>query len=175
MTAQEIKSMIDHYGLVRHDDKLRITRNQDEAKANLETIKSAKQAIFSYLDEEASRAAEAQLKKKATFEAIPGVVAITKAREEWAEYRRAFNAEMETEDPILPSAPKSDLTALESRYPDAVFALKVKHQALNSENYEISSIASKAYDALCGGRDVAEVKEEYDQAHNDFVARHLWD
>ena len=47
MTAQEIKSMIDHYGLVRHYDKLRITRNQDEAKANLETIKSAKQAIFS--------------------------------------------------------------------------------------------------------------------------------
>ena len=174
MTKQEIQMMVEHYGLMKVGDKLRITQNKDEARDNLGTIKTAKAEIMAYLEAEAERKLEEMERKNRTFYAIPGVRALDDARIEWAEWHRKFNEAMDRGDPQIPSKPASDIEALEKNVL-AVWALQTKWEALHSTNYEISAIGQRAYEALRNGEDPEKVKAEYDAEKAAFVERHQWD
>lgn len=174
MKSQEIKAMVEHYGLMRIGDKLRITQNKDEAMGNLDAIKAAKAEIMAYLEAEAERKLAEMERKNRTFYAIPGVRALDDARIEWAEWHRKFNEAMDRGDPQIPSKPASDIKALEKNAL-AVWALQAKWEALHSTNYEISAIGQRAYEALRNGEDPETVKAAYDAEKAAFVERHQWD
>lgn len=174
MTNQEIKAMIERYGMTRAGDKIQMLRNLDEAKMNLEAIKAAKPEILAYWDAEAERLAAERHRKNEIFYAIPGVRELSDARKEWAEWNRAFNEAMDRGDGFIPSKPKSDIEALEKN-DLAVWALQTKREALNSANYEIRAIGERAYEALRNGEDPETVKAAYDAEKAAFVERHQWD
>lgn len=170
MNTQEIKEMIARYGMTRNGDKIRMSKNLDEAQKNIKAIQAAKPEIMAYWDQMA--AAEAQ--KDANFYSIPGVRELADARAEWSKWNREFNAAMDREDGIIPPSPLSDIQILEENQM-AVWALRVKREALHGENYEISRIAKSAYDALRDGKELEAVKAEYDDAMKAFAERHQGD
>lgn len=174
MTKQEIETMIERYGMTRANDKIRMSKNLDEANKNLAAIKAAKQEILAYWDAEAEQRIAEQRKKDETFYSIPGVRELSEARNEWGKYYREFNEVMERGDCIFPAKPESDIEALEKNTL-AVWALKTKKEALYGTNYEISAIGKRAYDALRNGEDPEMVKAAYDAEKDAFVERHMWD
>ena len=174
MTVQEMQSMIEHYGLIKVDDKLRITKNNAEATINIDAIKAAKPEIIAYLEAEVERMAAESARKDETFYSIPGVRELSEARREWAKWHQEFNAAMDRGDPRIPATPEIDLEALEKNGM-AVWALNVKYEAQQSQNYEISAIGERAYEALRNGEDPEKVKAAYDAEKKAFVERHQWD
>ena len=170
MTKQEIREMIEHYGMIRNGDKIRMVKNVEESRRNIEAIKAAKPEIMAYWDAEEA----AQKRRRETFLNIPGVREIRDARAEWGKYLAEFNRAMDRGDCIFPAKPASDLEGLEKAHPDAVFALEV-YKKSTSANYEISDIAGRAYNALLDGEAVSEVRETYEAEMAAFVEKHQWD
>lgn len=165
-----ILEMIEHYGMVRNGDKIRMSKNLDEARKNIAAIQAAKPQILAYWDQ----LAEDENHKDAIFYSIPGVRELADARAEWSQWQRDFNAAMDREDGIVPRRPQSDIQSLEQNQL-AVWALRVKREALYSENYEISSIGKRAYEALRDGENPEAVKETYDAEMQAFAERHQFD
>ena len=174
MDVQEIKAMIEYYGMSRQGDKIRMSKNLDDANNNIETIKAAKPEIMAYWQAETERRVMEEKQKDETFYSIPGVRELAEAREEWGKWRREFSAAMERGDSIFSPAPQSDIQSLEKNEM-AVWALKVKREALYSENDEICSIGKRAYDALRNGASPEETKAAYDAEKDAFIERHMWD
>ena len=81
---------------------------------------------------------------------------------------------MERGDSIFSPAPQSDIQSLEKNEM-AVWALKVKREALYSEIDEICSIGKRANDALRNGASPEETKAAYDAEKDAFIERHMWD
>ena len=178
MNEQEIKNLIAKYNLVRRGDKVGTynTRGIDVEEFRRE-VGAHKDEIIAYFDAQEEAARQEAARKRLTFESIPGVQEVRKARNEWSMYLSEFNRVMDSGDSIFPAAPAVDqkaLEALEQANPDAVFALMVEKKS-RSENYEISVIAKRAYDALCNGGNVADVKARYDEEIHQFTMRHTWD
>lgn len=171
MTTQEIKTMIEYYGMSRAGDNIRITKHQDEMKKNLTQIKAAKPEIMAYWKAEDERRAQESRRKDETFYSIPGVRALSEARKEWSNYHSKFNYAME-HDIQLPTPPKSDIDALEKNEL-AVWALQVKKESL-STNYEISDYAGRAFQALRNGEDPKTVRAAYLEDQKAFLERHQW-
>lgn len=173
MTNSEIKMMIENYGLIKVDDKLRITKNKTEAQKNLSAIKAAKPEIMNYLDEEANRLANEQRQKDEVFYNIPGVRELSEARREWAAWHRELNKAMDCGNPMLPKKPESDIEALEKNV-IAAWALEVKREALESQDYKISAIGERAFNALRNGENPEAVKATYDAEKAAYVKRNQW-
>ena len=73
MDVQEIKAMIEYYGMSRQGDKIRMS---------IETIKAAKPEIMAYWQAETERRVMEEKQKDETFYSIPGVRELAEAREE---------------------------------------------------------------------------------------------
>ena len=145
--------------------------------ADRKIIVEVKPEILAYFAERRKKAEEEAKRREETFYSIPGCRELEKARKADDKWRYEFNRAMETEDCVLyPDYPFAAdyISNLESQYPDAVFALKVKDEKFSS-NYEISSYATKAVEALEAGQPVAEVRKQYDEDKKAFVERHMWD
>ena len=174
MTDQEIKGMIERYGMTKSGDKIRMSKNLDEARTNIEAIKAAKPEIMSFFEAEEAARRSAFERKEANFFSIPGVRELRDAREEWANYRAEFNRAMDRVDGRLPVKPSSDPDAIAVAYPGAVFALMVQYKSC-SANYQISAIAGRAYEALRNGGDLEQIKQTYEAEMDQFTLSHMWD
>lgn len=185
MTEEEIRKMVSLYDIKdNHDGRImvRLTKNMTEDEKN--QIKANKAEILAYLQKiEAEKAAKEEaekaeyLRKKAVFEAIPGVKEIRKAREDWEDYRYEFQKAFERGNgryPAPPAVDSKEIKKLEETHPAAVFALEMESQKHNA-NYELAAIAEKAYDALCNEENWEEVKKQYEKDKHEFVLRHVWD
>ena len=64
--------------------------------------------------------------------------------------------------------------ALESKYPDAVFALQILSDPFVKDR-EVGAIRMEAYAAILNGDVIADVRYKYDRQMDAYVARHNWD
>lgn len=175
----EIKALIEKYQLVKMGDKVGTynTKGVDKA-AFVREVAPRKAEILAYFEAEAKEKEMVRRKKEETFNAIPGVLQIKKARSQRAEWIREFNRAMESEaDAMRPvDAPNpQQLKELEDQFPMAVFALESEYRNYNTENFELHDIWSKTYNAICNGQDIAQVKAEHEKRIAEFTEKHLWD
>ncbi len=180
MTNEEIKALIDKYHLVRRGENKVGTYHTKGIDRDIfiQEVGAHKAEILAYFEAEEKAAVELREKRRKTFESIPGVAELRQARSQRAEWQREFNRMMETGDGVMRhvDAPTlEELTALESRYPMAVFALEAEYRARATENYQLSAIWNKTYDALCDGAAPDEVKSVHDAEMDRFVTEHIWD
>ena len=175
MTNTEIKAMIEHYDIVRVGDNIGIRKNIPEAKKNVDDIRAAKPHIVAYFKAEESRRADEARKKEETFNSIPGVRELLAAADERENYNYDFQRCMDEGNGRLPAKPKSSIKELKERYPDAAFAIQVMDEYQLGHNYELISIAKRAYEALRDGQAVAEVRTSYEKEKDEWLHRHAWD
>lgn len=169
----EIKALIEKYSLVQNGEKIGTykTKGIDKA-AFMREVAPRKAEIIAYFEAEKKAAAELRAKRKETFESIPGVAELRKARYQAAEWKREFNRMMETGSSKMRAvkAPTPDEVAdLESRYPMAVFALEAEYRAHATVNDQLYTIWNTTYSSLCDGKDPEMVKAD----HDTRIARHL--
>ena len=174
MTVEEIRQMIEYYGMSRAGDKIRMTKHLDETKKNIEAIKAAKPEIMAYWDAEYKAQQEEWKRRQERFLSIPGVREIMAAQRAWEDYHEEFNRAMDEGNGRVPASPDVSINELVAKFPDGAFAVKVYDETL-SHNYEISAYANRAYDALRDGKPVSEVREAYEKEKAAFVERHMWD
>ena len=175
MTNKEIERIVEFYGIQAVNGQLRIVRNMEELKANIDMIRAAKPEILAWFKARDDAAAAELKRREENFNAIPGVAEVTAARREWSAYKAAFDAVFDSGDGVYPTAPKVNLKAVEDAHPIAVWALEVKRRALYSQHYEISRAACEAYEALQNGANPDETKVIYDEEIKEIVERHMWD
>lgn len=179
METNKIKEIIDKYQLVRKGDKVGTYKTKGINKAEFaREVGENKSDILAYFDAQEKEEADRLAARYATFEAIPGVAELRKARTQRAEWQRAFNRMMETGSGKMEyvEAPSPDeLAELEHRNPIAVFALEAQWRANNTSNIELYGIWSDTYDALCDGLDPLGVKADHDKRMSKYTEAHLWD
>ena len=175
MTTTEIKALIEHYDMFRSGDRVGIRKNIPEFKKNVDAIKDAKPQILAYFKAEENRQAEEARKKEEAFNSIPGVRELLAAADEWEDYNIKFQRCMDEGNGRLPAKPKSSISELKKRYPDAAFAIQVRDEYQLGHNYELSAIAKRAYEALRDGKAPAEVRESYERETGEWLNRHAWD
>lgn len=64
--------------------------------------------------------------------------------------------------------------ALEQRYPDAAFALKIISNPFIPDR-ELGAIQMEAYSAILNGESISGVHYKYDRQMDAYVTRHNWD
>lgn len=74
----------------------------------------------------------------------------------------------------LLGAYEEERPALEKKYPDAAFALKISSN-LFFHDRELTNIHMKAYSSILKGDPIAEVHYRFDKEMNAYHARHNWD
>lgn len=179
MENDKIKAIIDKWHLERRGEMVGTSRTHGIDKAAfMREVGAYKTEILAYFKAQEKAAADLHAKQIATFEAIPGVSELRKARNQRAAWQREFDRMMETGSSKMPyvEAPSRDeLAALEARYPMAIFALDAEYRAAYTSNLELSSIWSETYDALCNGKDPEMVKADHDAKMDAYTDKHLWD
>ncbi|MEK1398564.1 hypothetical protein HCY90_00615 [Limosilactobacillus fermentum] len=107
-------------------------------------------------------------------EFIPGLKEIKKAKAEWNNWKKDFNASFESEDATpLPKRPDSDLNDLLKKYPQAKAYLQMEALS-NSADYELSSIGDVALEMVVDGDWEGAIKYDREK-EREFVNEHLWD
>ena len=74
---------------------------------------------------------------------------------------------------LLQASP-AEQADVETKYPDAVFAVVIASSLFN-HNRELSEITQKAYFSILNGENIASVRFAYDKATDDYWKRHMWD
>lgn len=74
----------------------------------------------------------------------------------------------------LLSAEGDERSTLESKYPDAAFALEIVSNLFFPES-ELAAIHMKAYSAILDGASIPEVRFRYEKEMEAYHQRHLWD
>lgn len=178
MESDKIKAIIDKWHLELRGEMIGTSRTKGIDKAAfMREVAPHKDEIKAYFKAQEKAASDLLANKIATFEAIPGVAELTKARSQRANWKREFNRMMETGSSKMAyvEAPTADdLAALEARYPMAVFALEAKYRAANTANLDLSSIWTETYDALCDGKAPEMVKADHDARMSKHSASNLW-
>lgn len=175
----EIKALIEKYHLIRKDGRIGTYHtdgiNREEFARE---VGAHKAQIIAYFDAQEMAAADLEAKREITFNAIPGVSELRKARAQRAEWKREFNRMMETGSskmrPIDAPTPE-EMSALEMRYPDAVFALEAEYRAHNTVKDQLYTIWNTTYDALRDGQDPETAKADHDARMAKYTAAHRWD
>lgn len=67
-----------------------------------------------------------------------------------------------------------DMEALESRYPDAAFALRTANNLFGGD-HEQNVIHQTAYSAILNGEPVPSVRFRFEKDIAQYVSRHMWD
>ena len=63
---------------------------------------------------------------------------------------------------------------VETKYPDAVFAIVIASSLFN-HNRELSEITQKAYFSILNGENIVSVRFAYNKATDDYWKKHMWD
>lgn len=179
ISKTEIKALIDKYGLIKIDDKIRACKSNRHNKEQIrDEVAPYKAEILKYLEEKDKARSEEWERKEQIFNSIPGVAEISEARLQFEEWKRRFDymvehgtGRMENVEHLTPA----QMDALEAKYPMAVFALEARWRAYNTSNYELHAIWQKTYEAICNGEDIEIVKAKHEEKEREFVNRHLWD
>ena len=74
----------------------------------------------------------------------------------------------------LMSANGDQRSALEQKYPDAAFALKIISHPFIADR-ELGAIQMEAYSAILNGESISGVHYKYDRQMDAYVTRHNWD
>ncbi len=179
MDTTAIKVLIDKYQLVQVGDKLRTYSRGVDARTFAAEVSPHKTEIIQYLEAERQAAKVKANAERTTFDAIPGVVEIREARYKVAKWNAALSRMMETGsgrmDASIDQVTPQQLAALEAQYPLAVFALDAERWAHNSDNLQMLTIWKDTYEALCAGKDPAEVKADHDARMSKFTGNVLFD
>ena len=64
--------------------------------------------------------------------------------------------------------------ALEKKYPEAVFALRIISNPFVKDR-EVGAIQMEAYAAILDGKAISDIRYKYDRQMDAYVARHNWD
>ena len=179
MTTSEIAEIIHKYDIYKCFGARKgqiVAYAKGITAADRKVIVDAKPEILAYFAERRKKAEEEAKRREETFYSIPGCRELEKARKADDKWRYEFNRAMETEDCVYPDYPFAAdyISNLESQYPDAVFALKVKNEQYSS-NYEISAYARAAVEALESGQSIDAVRKQYEADKDEFLERHMWD
>jgi len=169
MEKEEIKKMINRYEIKYQDDGSLVAYKRNLTEEEINLLKSTKAEVVKYFEDEKKATAE----RHERFESIPGLCEIRKAREELAAWHDEFNYCMDMGCGIIPAKPKTDIEALESQFPDAVFALKIERE-MQSMSYDVRSVASKAYNAITEGESIKSVKAQYDADSSARSREIIW-
>lgn len=116
-------------------------------------------------------------KTTSSIDSIPGVEELRKAYAAASKWKAAFNHMVESGDSWMPSIAHlsdSEMDELESKYPDAVFALEVEDKAVTTSNYQMSSAYNKALDGLKTGKAVADVRTTLTAELKSITERAMW-
>lgn len=177
MENNEIKAIIDKYNLVRIGDKVAAQRTKGvDRDTFIREVGPHKAEILAYFAAQEKVAADLLAKRKATFEAIPGVKELRAARQQYSAAHRNLSRIVESGDSVFPAwnAPTSaEVENMEKRYPMAVFALEVESKATYSLNYELAAIYKETYNALCDGQAPDAVKAAHDLRMHEFAMQHI--
>ena len=74
---------------------------------------------------------------------------------------------------LLQASP-AEKAEVETKYPDAVFAVVIASSLFN-HNRELSEITQKAYFSILNGENITSVRFAYDKATDEYWKRHMWD
>ena len=74
---------------------------------------------------------------------------------------------------LLQASP-AEKAEVETKYPDAVFAVIIASSLFN-HNRELSEITQKAYFSILNGENIASIRFAYEKAMDDYWKRHMWD
>ena len=74
---------------------------------------------------------------------------------------------------LLQASP-AEKAEVETKYPDAVFAVVIASSLFN-HNRKLSEITQKAYFSILNGENIASVRLAYDKATDEYWKRHMWD
>lgn len=179
MENSEIKALIDKYGLYLDFSGERVgsrkagTKNISREQF-VEECSPHKAEIIAYFKEEKKVKEELWARRKATFNAIPGVSEVRQAREERAKWLCELNYMIEEGNGRMPQfkAPtQEELSRLESRYPMACFALQAEDRAYTTVNAELSAIWKDTYNALCDGQ----AKEKAEMLESSGYTVTIWE
>lgn len=183
MDNKEIKALIDKYGLYVDWSGERVgarkagTKNISREQF-VEECSPHKAEIIAYFKAEQKASEELFARRKATFNAIPGVSEIRQVRKQRDDWMREFNRMIEDGNGRMPQfkvPTQEELSRLEARYPMACFALQAEDRAYTTVNAELSAIWKDTYNALCDGQDPDAVKEAHDKRMSEYTAAHIWD
>lgn len=178
MTNQEIQALVDKYHLVQRGEQIGTYDRSVTREMLVADVAPHKAEIIRFLAEQRAAEEELRRKRQETFDAIPGVRELRTAREQFAAWKNALNRMMDTGDCVMPQIvhpTQEQITALEAKYPLAVFALEAQWRAGVTENYKLGSIWCDTYSALQDGENPESVKAEHDRRMAAFVANSMWD
>ena len=74
---------------------------------------------------------------------------------------------------LLQASP-AEKAEVETKYPDAVFAIVIASSLFN-HNRELSEINQRAYFSILNGENIASVRFAYDRATDEYWKEHMWD
>lgn len=177
MQTEAIKNLISKYNLTVVDGKVRTYARNVNKDDFIREVAPLKQEIIQYIETEKKAASDRLSQRTATFNSIPGVAEVQKARSQRAEWLREFNKMMETGSSFMPciEAPTAQqLKEIEDRNPMAVFALEAEYRAAHTPTFELSEIWHETYEAICSGEDIAAVRAAHDKKMSDFTAKNMW-
>ena len=151
-------------------------KSDPEARAWLKAHKPEIVAELTRREDERKAAAQLETERHQHFMAIPGVQEIMSAMDAENEYKREYNLAWESGDGIYPARPfpSDHIDNLRAQYPDAAFAVKI-YGEMSKSNMELSSIATRVYNALADGMPCADAKKMYNDLQAEFANRHIWD
>ncbi len=177
MNNDEIKALIEKYRLIIQDGKLGTYAKVNKADF-MRDIPPHKAEIIEYIETEKKAAQEKREREEAIFNAIPGVMELREARRQQAAWKAAFNEMMDTGSsnmPYIEHKSPSEMEALETKYPMAVFALEAKSCADNAQNIRLSAIWNDTYQAIKDGQDIAAVKADHEARMNEYRQSVMFD
>jgi hypothetical protein len=171
-----IEEMVSRYNIVTRDGKIGVMSDKLARKENmLDTIVAHKPEIIAYIigKEEAKRKAAEE--RQAKINAIPGLMKIKAAREDWLKWREEVQESFESEGGgyvgVRPEPKLIEDSA--EQFPQAHAYLKAEKYALKV-NYELSSIGKKALERVING-DYVKAIEDMEKELKEYTNRHMWD
>lgn len=179
MENREIKALIDKWHLELRGEVIGTSHTKGIDKAAfMREVAPHKDEIKAYFKAKEKAESDLRAKRFETFQSIPGVAELSKARSQRAVWQREFNRMMETGSSKMDDieAPTPDeLADLESRYPMAVFALEAQYRNAHTTNLDLYAIWHDTYNALCDGQDPEAVKAAHDKRMSEYTDAHIWD
>ena len=74
----------------------------------------------------------------------------------------------------LLTAGNNQISSLERKYPEAVFALNIVSNPFVQDR-ELGAIRMEAYSAILNGEAISSIQYKYDRQMDAYVTRHNWD
>ena len=102
-----------------------------------------------------------------------GTTAISHTMQELLQRQEAFFRRIPGISALRHAAPES-ISELETKYPDAAFALMISDNLFVGDR-ELNEIHQKAYTAILRGESIPGVRFRYDYDTESYLRRHMWD